>query len=77
MVSSFRGYKGWMGCQSEIQLSGKYMKHRKLIWGKPTIYMSNEDPRASAHIDLDWWDKNVDTVYIDEHEPLAIAHSDQ
>ena len=71
----FHQYKGWFGCQSDIQLSGRYRKHRRISWGKPSIWMSNEDPRASAYIDLDWWDRNVDTVYIGDW--LARPHSDQ
>lgn len=71
----FHQYKGWFGCQSDIQLSGRYRKHRRIQWGKPSIWMSNEDPRASAYIDLDWWDRNVDTVYIEDW--LARPHSAQ
>lgn len=71
----FHQYKGWFGCQSDIQLSGRYRKHRRIQWGKPSIWMSNEDPRASAYIDLDWWDRNVDTVYIGDW--LARTHSAQ
>lgn len=61
----FKQYKQWFGCQQEFTTTDKYAKKRKVIWGKPCIWLSNDDPRMSPHIDVDWWDKNVITVYID------------
>lgn len=62
----FRNYKGWLGCQAEFTLTGKYRPNKKFMWGKPTIMCMNDDPRMDPKVDLDWLEKNCNIVYIGE-----------
>ena len=75
----FRNYKAWLGCQSEFTLSDKYRHKRKFCWGKPSILLMNDDPRASPHVDVDWLEGNCDIVYVDSafvHFPLDWSQSE-
>lgn len=59
----FRNYKGWLGAQEEFTLSDKWRHKRRMMWGKPSIMLMNEDPLASPHIDYDWVLGNCDVIY--------------
>ena len=76
-LESFKQYKQWFGCKQEFTTTDKYARKRKIIWGKPSIWLSNNDPRASPHIDLDWWDKNVITCNITKPIARVTQPSDQ
>lgn len=60
----FKTYKAWLGAQEEFTVTDKYRRKKKFMWGKPVVMCMNEDPRGSAHIDLDWFDANCFSVYI-------------
>ena len=52
-------WKFWMGAQAENNVTDKYMHKQKVFWGKPCIYIANEDPRKKmANDDVAWLDKN-------------------
>jgi hypothetical protein len=62
----FNNYKGWLGCQHEFTITDKYRAKKKLMWGRPSIMLMNDDPEASPDVDLDWLRANCIIVYIDE-----------
>lgn len=62
----FRNYKAWLGAQDEFTLTDKYKRKTRFMWGKPSIVLSNDDPRASPHVDLEWLEGNCDIVYVGE-----------
>lgn len=52
-------YKDWMGGQFNFTVQDKYAKKRSIHWGKPTIFIANEDPRdvpsfAIDKVGIDW-----------------------
>lgn len=65
----FKNYKAWLGCQSEFTLTDKYKHKRKFMWGKPCIWLANDDPALDTHVDMEWLAGNADIVEI--RDPLV------
>lgn len=40
----FYNYKQWLGAQREFEATDKYRARKTLLWGKPTVVLSNERP---------------------------------
>lgn len=59
-------YKAWLGGQHQFNCSDKYTKKRVIKWGKPSIYISNDDPLLTLRSDVntDWIQNNCVIVYI-------------
>lgn len=49
-------YKQWFGCQKEFDTSDKYKRKRCIVWGKPLIYLcnNNEFEKMKTDLDFDW-----------------------
>lgn len=73
----FKGYKKFFGCQMEFVATDKYHKKKYIKWGKPSIWLSNQDPRETGQIDIDWWNGNVITCEITEPIAWVTQDSDQ
>ena len=58
-------YKAWLGGQLHFTITDKYMKKKTISWGKPCIYISNDDPFMDRGIDIDWLTANTICVNID------------
>lgn len=67
--------KGIWGAQKEIVLDGKYMRRKSYKWGKPLIFLCNEDnfyrtlknDRGLSYLtdhEMDWYDANSVVVEI-------------
>lgn len=64
-------YKGWLGSQEEFDVNVKYGRDRTIIYGKPTIWLTNIDPRAERpgrhgdiSVDVDWLNGNCEFVFV-------------
>uniref|UniRef100_A0A8E7G261 Replication-associated protein n=1 Tax=Turdus hortulorum Genomoviridae sp. TaxID=2814995 RepID=A0A8E7G261_9VIRU len=44
-IQYFHMWKDWLGCQREFMVKEMYKDPRVLKWGKPSIWLSNKDPR--------------------------------
>lgn len=66
----FPNYKSWLGCQFQFYCTDKYKGKKLIFWGKPCIWLSNEDPRTNEGVDVDWLDINCDFVRI--NQPISI-----
>ena len=56
---SIPNWKFWLGGQSEFAVGDKYMRKQRIIWGKPCIFIGNNDPRLSLVADeVTWLEKN-------------------
>ena len=64
-IQFFPQYKWWLGHQNQFYATDKYKGKKLINWGKPAIWISNEDPREQLGADVDWLNKNVTFVYID------------
>ena len=52
-------FKFWMGGQQEFVVGDKYMRKQRIRWGKPSIYLANEDPRGKiSPNDVEWLNTN-------------------
>lgn len=62
----FRNYKGWLGCQGEVGVSGKYRANKQIKWGKPCIMLMNDNPYLLGHVDLEWLEGNANIIHIED-----------
>jgi hypothetical protein len=71
LVTKGFNYKCWLGGQHQFNCTDKYAHKQVVVWGKPSIYIANQNPFDSkrADIDLDWLRDNTVTVHIDR--PIA------
>jgi len=58
-------YKCFLGSQTEFTLTDKYKRKRTVTWGKPCIWLGNQDPRYAKNVDINWINANALTVFID------------
>ena len=66
-------YKAWLGGQNHFNVTDKYMKKRSITWGKPSIYLCNENPYDTDRgVDFDWLRANTVIVHIDS--PMFVAN---
>lgn len=59
----FPSYKQWLGGQFQFTCTDKYKHKARVLWGKPTIWVCNRDPRlevykAGCEPDFSWMEEN-------------------
>lgn len=62
-------FKNWLGCQANFQVKVLYKDPVLITWGKPVIWVSNDDPRQEAHLtetDVRWLEGNCLFVHVAE-----------
>jgi len=57
-AAKFPSYKCWFGAQEEFTLTDKYAKKRTVKWGKPMIWLSNDNPLNNPIFDPNWLQMN-------------------
>lgn len=68
-------YKNWLGCQKQFQVKILYKDPVIIDWGKPCIWLSNDDPRLEPHLsetDIQWLEGNC--VFVNLREPIFRAN---
>ena len=70
------GYKQWLGGQWQFTTTDKYHKKKTIQWGKPCIYISNDNPYMDPKIDSDWLAKNTIIIELKEGQ-VNVAKRDQ
>lgn len=60
----FHAYKFWLGAQHEFWATDKYKGKKLIKWGRPSIYISNDNPMTNEGADYDWIVGNCDIVEI-------------
>ena len=73
-LSFFHAYKFWLGCQQEFWATDKYRHKQKIKWGRPCIYIANQNPLADSGADVDWLQVNCTFVCIDH--PIFRANTE-
>lgn len=71
----FKSYKAWLGCQAEFTIDDKYRQKRKIHWGKPSIWLSNESPFSSGNVDHDWLQRNCVIVHIEDEIATPLSNT--
>jgi hypothetical protein len=70
-LNTIPDYKHWLGGQFEFIVGDKYMRKRRIKWGKPAIYIANKDPRQVCQgIDTDWLETNC--VFVTLREAFSV-----
>lgn len=64
----FPQYKSWLGGQKQFYSTDKYKRKELVRWGKPVIWLSNDDPRDSPKADIHWLNHNC--VFVLVEDPL-------
>jgi len=62
-IKFFPAYKEWLGCQEYVTVKCLYKEPALVKWGKPSIWLSNTDPRDEMNgPDVEWLEGNVDFI---------------
>ena len=71
----FHSFKEWMGAQTYVTLKRLYKEPKLVRWGKPSIWLSNTDPRLDMDpSDASWMEDNA--VFIDISNPIFRASTE-
>lgn len=58
-------WKFWMGGQYEAIINDKYCKKKRVRWGKPCIFLANDDPRDQlSESERNWVEGNCVFVHV-------------
>lgn len=72
-IKFFPSFKEWLGCQAWVTVKRLYKEPKLRAWGKPSIWLSNTDPREDMlQADRDWMDANC--VFISIDDPIFRAN---
>jgi hypothetical protein len=59
-IKFFPAFKEWLGAQQFVTVKKLYRDPKVIRWGKPTIWISNDDPRHSMEpSDVSWLEANA------------------
>ena len=64
---NLRNYKAWFGAQHSVDVTDKYRPKRQITWGKPCIWLSNDDPTLVSKWDQGWISRNCVIIYLDHN----------
>nr|USZ80641.1 replication-associated protein [Tick-associated genomovirus 2] len=67
----FHGYKNWLGGQLKFSVTDKYKGKTSVNWGRPTIWLMNDDPTQCKGVDYEWLEGNCLIYHLTE--PIAHA----
>lgn len=89
-IKFFPSFKEWLGAQAYVSVKCLYREPKVIKWGKPTIWLSNKDPREDmfeyipggekrfhkgfGQEDIDWLEKNC--IFVEVKEPIFRANID-
>lgn len=89
-IRFFPSFKEWLGAQAWVTVKCLYKEPKAVPWGKPTIWLSNKDPREDMYEtnrfgektfhkgfgqeDIDWLEKNC--IFVEVNEPIFRANTE-
>lgn len=72
-IKFFPAFKEWLGAQQYVTVKQLYREPKLVQWGKPSIWVSNEDPRLSMDPgDVTWLEANC--VFVEVTRPIFRAN---
>lgn len=72
-IKFFPSYKEWLGCQAWVSVKCLYKEPKLTKWGKPSIWLTNTDPRNEMmQADIAWLEGNV--TFIEINSPIFRAN---
>lgn len=89
-IKFFPSFKEWLGAQAWVTVKCLYREPKLVPWGKPTIWLSNKDPRDDMYEegpkgerkfskgwgqeDIDWMNENC--IFINVDSPIFRANTE-
>lgn len=74
-IKFFPAFKEWLGGQATVCVKRLYRDPKLVAWGKPSIWISNDDPRMSLDpSDVGWLEANA--RFIEIREPIFRANTE-
>lgn len=75
-IEYFPAWKEWLGGQQVVTVKKLYRDPMQLEWGRPSIWLSNTDPRNQLKNpdDVDWLKANC--IFVELEEPIAHANTE-
>lgn len=68
--------KHWLGGQQEFVIGDKYMKKRRIKWGKPSVYIANTNPLAECSANFAEWLRG-NCLIVEIKDQLADAYIEE
>ncbi|AMH87711.1 replication-associated protein [Pteropus associated gemycircularvirus 7] len=73
-IKFFHGFKNWLGAQAEFQVKVLYKDPVLIQWGKPSIWLSNSDPRYDlSPSEVTWMEGNC--LFVELTAPLFTSRA--
>jgi len=73
-IKFFPSFKEWLGGQPEVTVKCLYREPKPILWGKPSIWLSNTDPRDEmSNSDIEWM--NLNCTFIEITTPIFHANT--
>lgn len=73
-IKFFPAFKEWLGAQAWVSVKQLYRDPKLVVWGKPSIWISNDDPRDVMEAgDISWMEANCTFIHI--QEPIFRANT--
>ncbi|QNI80847.1 replication associated protein [Vochisia rufa associated gemykibivirus] len=60
----FPHYKLWFQGAPQVNCSDKYMSAKSITWGRPCIWLSNQDPKTDRSVEYEWLQGNCVIVHV-------------
>jgi len=74
-IKFFPSFKEWLGCQAYVTVKCLYREPALVKWGKPSVWLSNTDPRDEmSNADIEWMNKNC--IFVEVNEAIFRANTD-
>lgn len=74
-LTYFHSYKFWLGHQERFYATDKYRGKRLIHWGKPSIYLANDNPINDKDADKEWLLANC--IFINLNTKIVLYFSCQ
>lgn len=75
-IKFFPAFKEWLGGQQTVCVKRLYRDPKLVRWGKPSIWISNDDPRLSMDpSDVSWLEMNC--VFIEIQAAIFRANTER
>nr|UBJ26147.1 replication-associated protein [Red panda feces-associated gemycircularvirus] len=74
-IKFFPSFKEWLGCQAYVSVKCLYREPALVKWGKPSVWLSNTDPRDEMqNADIEWMNKNC--IFVEVNSPIFHANTE-
>lgn len=74
-IKFFPSFKEWLGCQAWVTVKCLYREPKLVKWGKPSIWLSNTDPRHEMSVeDVHWM--NANCIFVAVEDPIFHANTE-